>query len=40
VIELGPVGATMHQVDERVPLAEIEQAALIYERILKAYFPA
>ncbi len=38
VIEFGPVGTTMHQIDERVPLAEIEQAAAIYEAILKAYF--
>jgi succinyl-diaminopimelate desuccinylase len=38
VIEFGPVGASMHQIDEHVPLAEIEQAALIYEALLKAYF--
>jgi succinyl-diaminopimelate desuccinylase len=38
VVEFGPVGATMHQVDERVPLAEIAQAAQIYEAVLDAYF--
>jgi succinyl-diaminopimelate desuccinylase len=38
VVEVGPVGTTMHQVDEHVPLAEIEQTARIYEAILKAYF--
>jgi succinyl-diaminopimelate desuccinylase len=39
VVEFGPVGATMHAVDERVPLADIEQAARIYEAFLDAYFP-
>jgi succinyl-diaminopimelate desuccinylase len=39
VIEFGPVGQTMHQVDECVPLAEIEAAAAIYEEFLAAYFP-
>ena len=38
VVEFGPVGTTMHQVDERVPLAEIEETARIYEAILNAYF--
>jgi succinyl-diaminopimelate desuccinylase len=38
VVEFGPVGTTMHQIDEHVPLAEIEQSALVYEAILKAYF--
>jgi len=40
VLEFGPVGTTMHQIDEHVPLAEIEATALIYEAILKAYFAA
>jgi succinyl-diaminopimelate desuccinylase len=39
VVEFGPVGATMHQIDERVSLAEIERAALVYEAFLDAYFP-
>jgi len=38
VVEFGPVGTTMHQVDERVPLADIEQAARIYEAYLDAAF--
>jgi succinyl-diaminopimelate desuccinylase len=38
VVEFGPVGSTMHQIDERVPLAEIERTAMIYEEILAAYF--
>lgn len=40
VVELGPVGTTMHQVDEHVTLAEIEAASAIYEAVLEAYFPA
>ena len=40
VVEFGPVGATMHQVDEHVSLAEIEQTAAIYEKILDAFFAA
>jgi succinyl-diaminopimelate desuccinylase len=39
VVEFGPVGRTMHQVDECAPLAEIEAAAAIYEEFLAAYFP-
>ncbi len=38
VVEFGPVGKTMHQIDEHVPLAEIEAAAAIYEAFLEAYF--
>jgi succinyl-diaminopimelate desuccinylase len=38
VVDFGPVGTTMHQIDERVPLAEIDQAASIYEAFLDAYF--
>jgi succinyl-diaminopimelate desuccinylase len=38
VVEFGPVGSTMHQIDERVPLAEVEQTAQIYETILEAFF--
>lgn len=39
VVEFGPVGASMHAADERVPLADIDQAARIYEAFLDAYFP-
>jgi succinyl-diaminopimelate desuccinylase len=38
VVEFGPVGATMHQVDECASLAEIEATAAVYEEILRAYF--
>jgi succinyl-diaminopimelate desuccinylase len=40
VVDFGPVGRTMHQVDERIPLAEVEQAALIYEAFLDRFFSA
>ncbi len=35
VIELGTVGRTIHQIDECVQLAELDQLALIYEDIMK-----
>ncbi len=38
VVEFGLVGKTMHQVDERVPVAEIAQLKAIYGRILRDYF--
>jgi succinyl-diaminopimelate desuccinylase len=38
VIELGLVGTTMHQVDERVPLAEVEELMRIYEAFLDIWF--
>ena len=38
VVEFGLVGQTMHQVDERVPVAQIEQLKSIYGRILRDYF--
>jgi succinyl-diaminopimelate desuccinylase len=38
VIELGPVGTSMHQIDEHVPLAEIEAASQIYEAFLDRFF--
>ncbi len=38
VAELGLVGTTMHQVDERVPLADMETLTRIYARILRGYF--
>ena len=40
VIELGLVGDTMHMVDERVPVADLDGLAAIYRRILDAYFAA
>lgn len=38
VVEFGLVGRFMHQVDERVPVAEIQQLKTIYQRILERYF--
>ncbi|MBI1217178.1 MAG: succinyl-diaminopimelate desuccinylase [Rhodobacteraceae bacterium] len=38
VVEFGLVGKTMHQVDERVPVAQIHQLKAIYARILRDYF--
>ena len=38
VVEFGLVGKTMHQVDERVEIAQIEQLARIYGRIIADYF--
>jgi len=38
VVEFGLVGKTMHQVDERVEVVQIEQLKQIYTRILRDYF--
>lgn len=38
VLEFGLVGRFMHQVDERVPVAEIHQLKRIYQRVLEGYF--
>ena len=38
VVEFGLVGKTMHQVDERVEIAQIEKLKAIYTRILSDYF--
>jgi succinyl-diaminopimelate desuccinylase len=38
VVEFGLVGQTMHQVDERVEVAQIHQLKAIYARILRDYF--
>ena len=38
VVEFGLVGKTMHQVDERVEVAQIKQLKSIYTRILRDYF--
>ena len=40
VVEVGLVGATMHAVDERVPVEDIETLSRVYERALELYFPA
>ena len=38
VVEFGLVGKSMHQVDENVPVEQINQLKSIYTRILKDYF--
>lgn len=38
VLELGLVGQTMHQVDERVPVAELEALAEVYRRVITTFF--
>ncbi|AHY55131.1 succinyl-diaminopimelate desuccinylase [Bradyrhizobium japonicum] len=38
VIEFGLVGQTMHQVDERVPVADLERLTQVYRGILARYF--
>lgn len=40
VVEIGLVGATMHGVDERVPVEDVEALSRVYERALELYFPA
>ena len=40
VIEFGLAGATMHKVDEHVPVADIEALSRIYERVLDTYLDA
>ncbi|MFN3669992.1 MAG: succinyl-diaminopimelate desuccinylase [Brevundimonas sp.] len=38
VLELGLVGQTMHQVDERAPVAEIEALAEVYRAVIGTFF--
>ena len=38
VVEFGLVGQTMHQIDERVPVADLVALTAIYRRILERYF--
>ncbi|CAN7194100.1 succinyl-diaminopimelate desuccinylase [Phenylobacterium sp. LjRoot219] len=40
VVEVGLVGTTMHQVDERTPVAEIQRLQAVYERLIARYFAA
>jgi succinyl-diaminopimelate desuccinylase len=40
VVEVGLVGTTMHQVDERTPVSEIERLQAVYERLITRYFAA
>ncbi|MDO9609898.1 MAG: succinyl-diaminopimelate desuccinylase [Brevundimonas sp.] len=38
VLELGLVGQTMHQIDERVPVAELETLTAVYRRVIETVF--
>jgi succinyl-diaminopimelate desuccinylase len=38
VVEFGLVGRTIHQIDEHVPVADLEALTRIYRRLLDAYF--
>jgi succinyl-diaminopimelate desuccinylase len=38
VAEFGLTGQTMHKVDERVPVADLQALADIYEAVLRGYF--
>ena len=38
VLELGLVGQTMHQIDERAPVAEIEALAEVYAAVIRTFF--
>jgi succinyl-diaminopimelate desuccinylase len=40
VVEFGVVGQTMHKVDERVAIADIEGLARVTTRVLREYFAA
>jgi succinyl-diaminopimelate desuccinylase len=40
VVEFGLVGATMHQIDERAPIADIHALTAIFERLIADYFRA
>ena len=38
VVEFGLVGATIHQVDERVPVADLEALTGVYQALLASFF--
>ena len=38
VVEFGLVGQTMHEIDERVPVADLVALTAIYRKILDRYF--
>jgi succinyl-diaminopimelate desuccinylase len=38
VIEFGLVGQTMHQIDERTPVADLEKLTRVYRGVLDRYF--
>jgi succinyl-diaminopimelate desuccinylase len=38
VIEFGLVGQTMHQIDERTPVSDLEKLTKMYRGVLERYF--
>ena len=38
VVEFGLVGATMHGIDERVPVEDLRRLTAAYERLIELYF--
>ena len=40
VVEFGPLSQTIHQVDERITVADLETLTNIYRGILERYFVA
>jgi succinyl-diaminopimelate desuccinylase len=38
VVDFGLVGQTMHQIDEQVPVADLQQLTKIYARVIERYF--
>jgi succinyl-diaminopimelate desuccinylase len=38
VVEVGPAGTTLHQIDENIELKDLEQTVAIYGAILRRYF--
>ena len=38
MIEFGLVGQTMHQIDERTPVSDLEKLTKIYRGVLDRYF--
>lgn len=38
VVEFGPINQTIHQTDERIPVAELQALTRTYGRILESYF--
>ncbi len=38
VVEFGLVGATMHMVDEQVPVADLAALTRVYEGVIRRYF--
>ena len=40
VVELGPINASIHKVDERIALAELERLPALYLAVARQLLPA